>query len=124
MPVTYGSLALLDRQRYSAAAAALGCATHVAPHHPPWLQLELPMPELASAAAAAWPPADGPAAEYVHHSPGDGYSAFVEQGGTAGAMTAKSRYVREPLLCPLSPAASGNCTAAQCLLPRPTIAVH
>lgn len=54
------------------------------------------MPELASAAAAAWPVhPDGARRdpEYVHHSPGDGYSAYMGSGTPAGAMTQKSRYL-------------------------------
>lgn len=57
------------------------------------------MPELASAAAGAWPdPPDaegqhGP--EYVHHSPGDGYSAHMGTGTAAGAMTDKARYLMD-----------------------------
>ena len=58
------------------------------------------MPELAAAAAAAWPDhaaggSDGRDAEsgYVHHSPGDGYSAAVAAGNQAGAMTERARYL-------------------------------
>jgi ectoine hydroxylase-related dioxygenase (phytanoyl-CoA dioxygenase family) len=54
------------------------------------------MPELAAAAEAAWPDAAGDGdknPEFVHHSPGDGYSAHMGSGTAAGAMTEKARYL-------------------------------
>ena len=56
-----------------------------------------PMPELAADALAAWG-ADSPDPqnpEYVHHSPGDGYSAHMGTGTNAGAMSPKARYLMD-----------------------------